>query len=374
MIKILFLIHDLGQGGAEKVLVNLVNNMDRTKFDISVTVLFGGGVNEQFLRSDIKFNAVWSKEIPGNSKLMKLMTPEQLHKFCVKEHYDIEVSYLEGPSARVVSGCKDMDTKLVSWIHCTMHSKKDIAQSFRSWKEAQKCYNQFDEMVFVSEESKYAFMTHFNPKVKKTVLYNTNDSNEIIKASREIESDFIISKECFNWCGVGRIIPVKAYDRMLRIQKKLLQKGYKTHLYILGGGSLQSELEEWCEENGVSSNVTFMGYQTNPYKYLAKFDLFVCSSLSEGFSTATTEALIVGTPVCTVKVSGMKELLGENNDYGIIVENNEEALFKGIKKFLDDPLVREYYRHQAEIRGKDFSTAKTVSAVENMFLQICGDK
>lgn len=43
MLKILFLIHDLGQGGAEKVLVNLVNNMDRSKFDISVTALFGGG-------------------------------------------------------------------------------------------------------------------------------------------------------------------------------------------------------------------------------------------------------------------------------------------------------------------------------------------
>ncbi len=370
MIKILFLIHDLGRGGAEKVLVNLVNNMDRTKFDISVTVLFGGGVNEQFLRSDIKFNSVWSKEIPGNSKLMKLMTPRQLHKFCVKEHFDIEVSYLEGPSARVISGCSDKNTKLVSWIHCTMHSKKDISQSFRSWKEAQRCYNHFDEMVFVSEESKNAFLTYCNLKVKKTVLYNTNDSNEIIRASREIESDFIISEKCFNWCGVGRIIPVKAYDRMLRIQKKLLQEGYKTHLYILGSGSLQSELEKWCELNGISSNVTFMGYQANPYKYLARFDLFVCSSLSEGFSTATTEALIVGTPVCVVEVSGMKEMLGNNNEYGVVVQNSEEALYQGIKQFLNNPEILSYYSRQAAIRGRDFSTEQTVHAVENMLLSL----
>lgn len=106
MLKVLFLIHDLGQGGAEKVLVNLVNNMDRSKFDISVTVLFGGGVNEQFLAPDIHFHSVFPKEVPGNSKLMKLLTPRQLHKLCVKEHYDIEVSYLEGPSARVISGCR----------------------------------------------------------------------------------------------------------------------------------------------------------------------------------------------------------------------------------------------------------------------------
>lgn len=132
MLKVLFLIHDLGQGGAEKVLVNLVNNMDRSKFDISVTVLFGGGVNEQFLAPDIHFHAVFPKEVPGNSKLMKLLTPAQLHRMCVKEHYDIEVSYLEGPSARVISGCQSEDTKLVCWIHSTISNTENASNSFRS--------------------------------------------------------------------------------------------------------------------------------------------------------------------------------------------------------------------------------------------------
>ena len=61
MLKVLFLIHDLGQGGAEKVLVNLVNNMDRSKFDISVTVLFVRGVNEQFLAHEIHYHSVLPK-------------------------------------------------------------------------------------------------------------------------------------------------------------------------------------------------------------------------------------------------------------------------------------------------------------------------
>ena len=77
--KILFLIHDLGQGRAEKVLVNLVNHLDRSKFDISVTALFGGGVNEQFLAPDIHFDVVFPKKLPGNRKLMKLLTPKQFH-------------------------------------------------------------------------------------------------------------------------------------------------------------------------------------------------------------------------------------------------------------------------------------------------------
>ena len=58
MKKVLFLIHDLGQGGAEKVLVNLVNHMDLTRFDVTVMSLFGGGINEQFLKPEIKYLTV----------------------------------------------------------------------------------------------------------------------------------------------------------------------------------------------------------------------------------------------------------------------------------------------------------------------------
>ena len=70
------MIHDLGHGGAEKVLVNLVNNMDPARFDISVVALFGGGVNEQFLKPHVRFRSVWKKAVRGNSHLMKLLTPQ----------------------------------------------------------------------------------------------------------------------------------------------------------------------------------------------------------------------------------------------------------------------------------------------------------
>lgn len=157
MTKILFLIHDLGNGGAEKVLVNLVNNMDRSKFDISVTVLFGGGINEQYLKPDVHFRTVFPRNIPGNSHWMKLLTPGQLHRLCVKEHYDIEVSYLEGPSARIVSGCPHDDTKLVSWIHVQLTDMKKLASSFRSETEARSCYDRFHQTVCVSEFVKQDF-------------------------------------------------------------------------------------------------------------------------------------------------------------------------------------------------------------------------
>lgn len=364
--KVLFLIHTLGHGGAEKVLVNLVNNMDPEQFDITVMALFGGGINEQFLKSHVRLITCFPRAFPGNSHLMKLLTPRQLHRWLIKDRYDIEISYLEGSSARIVSGCPDKNTRIMSWIHCTMRTAKEVSGGFRSFAEAQKCYGKMDTIVFVSKTVRDAFLSVFDYKGRKEVLYNTNDTNQIIALAKEA----VELPECsFHWCGVGQIAPVKGFDRMIRIQKRLREAGYKTHLHILGKGPLQQEMEKLAADCGVAESVSFWGYQTNPYKYIANCDLFVCSSYSEGFSTAATEALIVGTPVCTVEVSGMKEMLGENNEYGIVTENSEEALYEGLKKLLEAPELLDYYRIRAMIRGKYFNTENTVRAVEKMLLE-----
>lgn len=367
--KILFLIHDLGQGGAEKVLVNLVNNMNRDKFDISVTVLFGGGINEQFLKKDIKFRAVWPREVPGNSKLMKILSPEQLHKIAVKEYYDIEVSYLEGPSARVISGCRNKNTKLVTWIHGEQHSIKKLAESFRNKKETKECYEKFDQIVCVSKLVKKDFEEILNCQKMCTVLYNTVESKKIFQKSKESVPE-LEKDEFFKLVAVGSLKEIKGYKRLLEIIFKLKQENQKVRLYILGRGPQEKELKEYVEKNELKERVVFLGYQTNPYKYVAKSDLFVCASFSEGFSTAVTEALIVGTPVCTVDVSGMKEMLGENNEYGVVTENNEEALYEGIKDMIANSEKVEYYRKKAEIRGKMFNTKTTTKKVENFLLEL----
>ena len=129
---------------------------------------------------------------------------------------------------------------------------------------------------------------------------------------------------------------------------------------------MEEALKQQARETGISNAVTLLGYQTNPYKYVAKCDLFVCASLAEGFSTAATEALIVGTPVCTADVSGMKEMLGSSNEWGIVTENDDEALYRGIKSLVEDPTLLEHYRIQAQVRGRTFSTENTVRAVEEM--------
>lgn len=367
-MKILFMIPSLGQGGAEKVLVNMVNHLDKNIFDITIQTLFDEGENKQFLNCNIKYKSFKKHQFRGNKDYFKLFTPKQLYRKIVKEDYDIVVSYLEGPTARIVSGCDNNNTRLVSWIHSNQYSKKNAAASFRSYQEALKCYSKYDRIVCVSEGVKQDFISLFTLRNPISVLNNVNETDQIIIKGKE-NIDFVIDEKCINLCAIGTLKKVKGFDRLIRITKRLIDNALCVKLYILGKGPLDKELRNMVDELGIIEHVIFLGYQINPYKYISKMDMFVCSSFSEGFSTATTEALILGIPVVTVNVSGMKEMLGDN-EYGIITENDEEKLYQGIKVLLEDRNKLNYYKRQASNRGAFFSTENTVRLIQDFFIDL----
>lgn len=369
MIKILFMIPTLGHGGAEKVLINLVNNMDKNIFDITVKTLFDVGVNKQFLKQTIKYEYCFKRIFRGNSHVLKVFTPDFLYKKLIKDKYDIAVSYLEGPTARIIAGCKD-NTKLVSWIHCTMHDESEFSIGFRNVSEAGKLYKKFDQCVYVSNEVKNQFLKICNRKDGNLVLYNTIESSIILEKADEIIKNKIFNKnKGIKLIAVGKIIPVKGFDRLARIHKRLITEGYRIHTFILGVGEEKTTIEKYILKEKVADTFHFLGYETNPYKYVKDSDLFICSSLSEGFSTAITEALILGTPVVSTNVSGVRDQLGDN-EYGIITKNNEVSLYKGIKYLLDNPDILQHYKYKAKERGKSFRKEETVSLVEKMFVEL----
>ena len=368
--RVLFLIHDLGPGGAEKVLINLVNNLDREKFDVSLKTLFNWGPNRNLLRPDVQYSYWISRNIPANSKWMKLWSPEQLYKMIIPEKYDIVVSFLEGPCARVVGGCPNDGTKVVTWIHITLQNQKKFQEGFRNRKEAEICYERADALVFVSQDVKKYFCRYFAPKKKSTILHNVYESEKIRKLCLEEPSCPAIDPKDLNWCSIGKLIPRKGWERMLEIQKHLIMDGISAKFYIIGDGPLREKLQKMISEYGLEDNVVFTGYKMNPYAYLSRCIVAVCASKAEGFSTAAVESLMVGTPFCTIEVGGMYELLGENGEYGIITEDNDAKLYDAIKRFFVDPDYREYYHQKAMERGRDFDLNISVKNTEDFLLSI----
>ena len=369
MIKILFLIPTLGGGGAERVLCNLVNNLDQTKYDVTVQTLFDTGINRNLLKSHVHFiPGKFHKQFRGNVMYFKLFSPSQLYKKTITGNYDIVVSYLEGSATRIVSGCHLEHVRKVAWVHVEQSSVLHAAYGYRSLREYQDCYNKFDIVACVAESVKKDFLSLTDYEGECLVCYNTNEDARI-KAN---------SDETVNWPGengvtrivsVGRLVPEKGYDRLIKVHKRLIDNGFKHEIFILGTGN-EKHFQTLIKENGVSDTFYLLGFQENPYKYVAKSDLFVCSSRREGFSTAVTEALILGVPVVSTCCSGAYELLGENDEYGIVTENSEKGIYEGLHRMLSEDELLSHYKKMAIERGQHFSKELTVKAVERMFERI----
>ena len=365
MKKVLFLIPNLSHGGAERVLVNLANNMDPDRFSVTVQTVFDVGVNRKDLKSHVRYLPGFRRQFRGNSHLQKLFSPQALYRFFVREEYDIVVSYLEGITARIVSG-SPKGQKKVCWIHIELNDRRLASQGFRGFKEARQAYNSYDRIIAVSRRVGEVFAENMPLRNPPLVLYNTNETEQILRRSRE-PAPFLSSQEV-NVCSVAKLIPVKGYDRLISVHKRLLEEGYPHHIYIMGVGEQQAALEKKIRALGVEDSFTLLGFFDNPYKVVAKCDLYVCPSFREGFSTAVTEALIVGTPVVSTDCSGAKELLGEKDEYGLVVENSEEGIYQGMKRMLSDPKLLAEYREKAAKRARVFSREETVKAVEEMLV------
>lgn len=366
LIKVLFLIPTLDRGGAENVLVNLVNHMDCNSFDITVQTLFDKESQKDILNPNIRYKSFLYKQFRGNSRIIAALPSKLLYKLIVKDEYDIVVSYLEGPTAHILSGCPFKSTKKVAWIHTAFDSEKGFAAGFRSKNAAIKEYKKYDMIAFVAKTAMDRFVEIARAQLPKCkVIYNTIDSSGILNQVNESIEPEMYSKNSINVISVGKIVPVKGYDRLVRVHKRLIKEGILHHIYILGTGKQQQELEDYIQKNQLTETFKFVGFRNNPYKYMSHADLFVCSSRREGFSTAITEALIVGLPVVSTDCSGTRELLGDNNEYGIVTDNTEDGLYKGMKKILTDNDLLIDYKAKAIERGKTFSTEKTVASVDN---------
>lgn len=367
MKKILFGIPTLGEGGAERVLINLVNNLSTEKYDVTVFTIFDDGVYKSKLLPHIKYKSYFKKVFRGNIHFLKLFSPNLLYRLMIKEDYDVIVSYLEGPITRIFSGNRTINTKKINWVHTEIYNRNVITRSYRSLKEAIKSYLKYDYTIFVSETVKESFEKKIisNPK-KHVVLYNTVETDEILSKSKEKLDDFVFESGKTNIISVGTFKEKKGFMRLLNIVSKLVDEGYKVNLYLLGKGEQEKKYIEFINERKLQDNVTIIGFKSNPYKYVRNADLFVCSSYSEGYSTAVTESLIVGTPVITTLCSGMEEMLGLDSYYGVITKNDETSLYEGIKGFLDKPEMLEIYKLRAIERGAFFSKENTLSAVEEI--------
>ena len=372
MKKILIFVDSLNEGGVSKVLLDLLENINKEKYDITVMTLYNQGVYIDEVRKYAKykycFNIPDANDNSLKAKLYRkywggmLRLPESfMYRWFVKEKYDIEIAFIHGWSTKFISGSNNQHSKKIAWVHVDLVTWNRVDGVFKNLEHHKKAYSKFDEVLCVSQTVKEGVEKKYNVKNAR-VLYNPINREKILKISNEKIDDIKLSSK-FKLISVGRLSEQKGYDRLLRVFKKLKSDGLDIELILVGNGDKYNELNEYIVENKLAKDVTLLGFKENPYKYMRASDLFVCSSISEGFSLVIGEAMAVGIPIVSVDCPGPNELLNFG-EYGILVDNNEDNLYRGIKELIENKALYEKNKSKAQERGKMFSISCFINKVE----------
>ena len=338
--KIFFMINSLSGGGAEKVLIDLLNSLDFSKYEVDLLTITGG-VYEERVTKKVNYKKIIKKPNSFLGRLLQRLVyhmPKSLfRKLFVRKNYDVEIAYLEGFPTRVVAKSK---SKKIAFVHCDVSVKPILQGIYKNDDVCKKEYESFDKVCFVSKSALVGFEKIFGKLSNATVVHNVINAEEIQNKAKE-KNEFTFNTNGLKIISVGRLSSEKGYERLVRIASKL-EKKYDFELCILGEGAERSRLEEIIKAED-SKAVRLLGFQKNPYSYMKKADLYVCPSFFEGYSTTVTECMILGVPVLTTDCAGMEEILKEGK-YGMIVDNDEAMLEKGIIRFLEDKNILETYR------------------------------
>lgn len=368
--KILFLIESFAGGGVEKVFIDLINNMDISKYDVTVMSIWDYGVRKKDLRKDVKYKSIFPN-IKGISRIFHKFVEKSdgklLYKLGIREKYDIEIAFIEGRATKIIGASTNKYSKKIAWIHIDLSQGHWTSMVFKEDTELEKSYyKKFNDLVFVSKSAKEGFIKIFGDNFPKMhVKYNPVIAPDVIRKSKEEISDIVKPTDKKLLVTSGRLVSQKGFDNLLEACNKLNRDGLNYELWILGEGWERAKLQELIEKYKLN-NVKLLGYKENPHKYIKEGDLFVCSSRNEGFSLVIAEAMMLGLPIISTNCSGPNELL-EFGKYGMMVSDGKETLYEGLNKLLSSDELLKYYKEKSQRRQSFFNYKQAIESIEKLF-------
>ena len=340
--KVLIVNNRLGYYGAENVLTNMVNHMDTKKYDITVMTLVKS--NENFLSTNVKYKYIFSDKSNTITKIGNKIKLYLGYKYLSKIYckgYDIAIAFKMGECAKIV-GYSDACSKYC-WIHSNVSEIEErYSYSFQSLNEEKKFLERFDMLIAVSKNCEESFKMKYGNTFKMRVIYNPIDIEKINNmANEEIpESEkYLFYDETPVIGTVARIDSQKGIDRLIYIAEKLKDKKVKYRMVIIGDGIDYKKYLKLVNEKKLP--VYMLGFRSNPYMYVKKFKLFICSSIWESYSLVVNEALALNIPVISTKCGGPEEVL-EYGEYGTLTDNNQESLYNAVEDFFEKNVTNKF--------------------------------
>lgn len=358
--RILFMMIDMNIGGTEKAFLNMVSEMDMTKYDVTLLLLEEKGGFLKDVPKDVQVevlenyqqikNEIMEPPLKCVKKAVRLKKyleaigilfyhfmfkisndRTSYYRFVLRRakkrtNYDVAVAFA-GPMEFITTYIleKVEAKKKVQWVHF------DISKNGTNINHAKHNYPRFDKIFVVSDEAKKILIEAI-PGIKSITETKHNVVSEKMCLQQSKIGETYDEYEGIKILTVGRLYKEKGQDIIPDVAKQLKQEGYNFKWYLIGEGSLRKEIEEKINKYDLKNDVILLGTKTNPYGYYKDATIYVQTSRHEGFGITIAEAKIFKLPIVSTDVAGAREQLKDKNE--MIVKFDIEDLTKGIEKLL----------------------------------------
>lgn len=392
MKKILIVISSLRNGGAERVVSNLTMSFPEN-WDIDILLNNGKRIEYPYR------GKLLTLELDGENNMSSLIFHLKLLYKRVKKlkelkktgKYDACISFMDSANiANILSGNKY--TKVIGSVHINVRKHGDGLRQYRYTINPliRLLYNRADAIVAVSSGIRKELIEGFGLQDDKVVTIENGCDISAIRqqAEEEWDEEDDLLKEKKLVVTAGRLTEQKGQWHLIRAFSRVIEKKQDAVLLILGAGPLENYLKQVSGELGIQDKVVFKGFVHNPHKYIAKADVFVVSSLYEGYGNVVAEAVCLGVPcIATDYHSGARDILApalvndmkEINEvyqaqYGILTpvcsgaqyEGKEELeiaevkMAEAINLLLENEEKRKYYVAKSAERSKDLGIESVI--------------
>ncbi|MBX4200624.1 glycosyltransferase [Candidatus Parcubacteria bacterium] len=355
-------------------MVNILASIDRQQYSVSLVLAEKSGVFLDQIPKDIPL-----VDLRGSSAINVFF---KLLQYLRREKPDIFVSMftrfnLIALLIKMVSGLKTrfliIEHTTPSRLHLTAKrfSHKIIAYFFLS-SLLKFFYPRADKIICVSAGIQEDVAKFIPISDKITVVYNPVISGQVHQlAAQRTEHSWLVDKKVPVVMAMGRLVAAKDYPTLLKAFT-LASAQMPLRLIILGEGIGKEPLVALARKMNISDSVDFLGFKNNPYGYLSAADLFISSSMREGFSNAIVEAMACGVPVIATRCAGPEEII-EDGKNGILVPiGAEKTLSEQIIRVLTDKVLSEKLSMEGKKRSDFFQVEKSVNGYSDVFQELMG--
>lgn len=369
-MKVVIFTSILGGGGAEHQALRTANYLDEERFEVLLAVARPDGTYERRLKRQVELHHLAPPGLTSSTMSMVAAMPP-LRRLLRDRRPDVVCSFMEHASVTAGLVCKSLPPlarpRLVCGIQNTLSERRPTQLVHRAvLAGARRTYRGADRVIALSHGVADDLVNHLPiDRQRIRVVHNAGFDDDLPRMAAQPLMEAVPGRPLLVACG--RLVKQKGF-RYLVEAVAIVRRSIEAHLWILGEGPERAGLERQIDDLGLKGAVRLIGFQRNPYPFMASADVFVLSSLFEGFGNVVAEAMATGTPVVATDCPhGPAEIIGSSSNGVLVPRGDGPALADGILRLLTSSERRAAIAAAACVRIQSFHARNSAGGYAAVF-------